>query len=75
MILSKRISRNVRRLRRERRLTRHELGRLSGIDTSSVNRIEALKMPNMRIVTLEKLARGLRVTVADLVSPIRSNSR
>lgn len=57
---------NLRRLRRERRLTQEELAERSGLDLASVGRIErAIRDPGVR--TVVRLAHGLGVRPADLL--------
>ena len=57
---------NIRSLRKSRRLTRAELGRKAGISERQLARFEAGEAGISRPDQLERLARALRVGVADL---------
>ena len=63
----------IRRLREDRRLTQRELARRAGIDTCTMSRLENGLRPNR--VHIEKLAKGLDVTPANLKRAITLSQR
>lgn len=58
------ISKNIKQIRNEKRLTLRELSELSGVSKSTISDIENNKV-NPSTNTLEKLAKGLSVNVED----------
>ena len=60
------VAANVRRLRKEKGLTQEELAHLADIDRSYLGAIERGEY-RLSVVTLGKLAKGLRVLPAALV--------
>jgi len=66
----RRLGANVRSIRHERDLTQEQLAHVCGLSLSDVGRIErAERDPGVRV--LVRLARGLDVTVAQLLDGIR----
>ena len=61
------LSRKLRRLRRERRLTLKELGEKTGLSPGLISRYETGRDENPSLETLVKLARSLDVSVADFL--------
>jgi transcriptional regulator with XRE-family HTH domain len=60
------IAHRVRELRQKRGLTTYELAKRSGILRPNISRVESGKhVPN--VDTLDRLARALRVSLADLL--------
>jgi len=68
MDIRKAIGRNVRRLRLGRRMSQEVLALESDIDRTYMSGIER-GISNPSVVLLARLAKVLRVTVADLVTP------
>jgi transcriptional regulator with XRE-family HTH domain len=54
------------KLRKDRRMTQQQLADKAGISREFLNRLERARM-DPSLTTLEKLAKALRVKVADLV--------
>lgn len=65
MNTSKKFSRRVREEREGRGLTVNELAKLSNVSLRSVYNVEEGKSPTLD--TMEKLAKGLRVSVLELI--------
>lgn len=57
---------NLRRLRTERGLTQQEMAERAGLDYKYYQRIEAGNWPGLQLRTVDKLAKALRVEVAEL---------
>ena len=58
----------IRKLREAKRITQEELARAAGMMRSNISRIEAAKhRPTLE--TMERIARVLKVSVADLIAP------
>ena len=60
-------------LRKERGLSQTELGRISSLNTSTINRIERGQIPNPSGETLRRLAYALRVETSDLMPTMTPN--
>ena len=67
MELGERIGAKVRKLRKAQGLSQEELAARAGIDRTYVSQIERA-VKNVTIVSLDKIARGLGVTLAELVA-------
>ena len=65
--LLKLVGRRVKELRQERGLTQEEAARLSGFDYKYFQRIEYGEK-NLSLTSLGKLAKALKVTIAEIVS-------
>ena len=64
----------IRELRRQLGVTQGELVRRTGLQASYLSKVEnGLVIPGL--VNLERIARGLRVELADLVSPPSSRAK
>ena len=61
-----RLARRLRRLRRDRGLTQGQLAANAGISREYLARLETARQ-DPTVTTLEKLAKALRVTAADLL--------
>jgi len=57
---------NLRRLRKERGLTQQEMAERAGLDYKYYQRIEAGNWPGLQLRTVDKLAKALRIEVAEL---------
>lgn len=62
------ISKNVIKKRNEQGLSQSHLSALTGIDRSSIVKIEKMTHSNLTIKTLSKLAHGLNTTIVSLIS-------
>ena len=67
MDVGRRIGAKVRELRKAQGLSQEELAARSGIDRTYVSQIERA-VKNVTIVSLDKVARGLGISLAELVS-------
>ena len=72
MKLRKTIAGNVRALRLEQGLTLEQLGKRCRLTAQYVSRLEKSGAENVTTDNLEKLAKGLGVTVAEIVEPTRT---
>jgi transcriptional regulator with XRE-family HTH domain len=61
--LTKKIGQNIRRIRMEKNITQHKLSLDAQISLSLLNWIEVGKRNNVTILTLEKLANALKVSL------------
>ena len=62
--------RNLRNLRKVKYLTLSELAQKLGVKKSALQRIEVTPDPNPQLITLQKLAGALGVSVAELVKDV-----
>lgn len=58
---------NLRALREKRGLTQEKLAELVGIDYKYIQKIEGKNPPNIKLETIEKLAKTLKVDPAKLL--------
>ncbi|BBI30756.1 helix-turn-helix domain-containing protein [Cohnella abietis] len=63
--LVKRLGKRIRQLRRERKLSQEELGERSKLHTNYIGQVERGEK-NLTVQTLEKIARGLNVSLEQL---------
>lgn len=56
-----RLSKKIRLLRKRRRYTQEQLAELTGLDYKYVQKIESKHPPDLRLNTLERLAKALKV--------------
>ena len=63
---SQQVGRRMRELRRQRHLTQQDAARRCGLDYKAYQRYERQYPPDMRLSTVEKIATGFDVPVADL---------
>ena len=61
------LGQKIRRLRIERKLTQDRLAELTGIDYKYVQKIEGKTPPAIRIDTIQKIAKALKVKLVDLM--------
>lgn len=61
------ISKRIKELRKEIKISQQELSELTGIDYKYIQKIEGKNPPNMQIETLEKIARAFKISVFELV--------
>ena len=65
----KNLSLNLRRLRKERDLTQEKLAEKAGLSVRHYQQIEAVERPGLQVATVERLAAGLDLEVAELFAP------
>lgn len=61
------LSKTIRRLRKEKRLSQERLARLADVSNNTIVNIEANKQINPTINTLKKIAKALDVPIKDLI--------
>lgn len=59
----------VKKLRRKRHLTQEKFAELAEIDYKYLQRIEGKTPPNIRLETIEKLAKTLKIKPSELLEP------
>ncbi len=57
----------IQELRQKRGLTQEELSEIAGIDYKYLQKIEGKSPPNIKLETLEKIAKALKITPAKLL--------
>lgn len=62
-----RIAENIKKLKKEKDLTKSDLVRKTELDYHTIDNLERGNILNPRITTLEKLAEGFSVSVKELV--------
>ena len=65
------IGKKIRELRTKLGMTQEGLAEITGIDYKYIQKIEGKNPPNLKIETIEKLAKGLKTTPAELLKPNR----
>jgi len=65
MTYSEKIGKNIRKIRKYKKISQEELGRIAGVSKRQIIRIESGE--NQKVETLEKIAKALLVTFKDLV--------
>ena len=63
-------SKALKSLRTGRNLTQEELAHLSGIDYKYLQKLEGRKPSSPTLETLEKLSKGLNISLVELVSSV-----
>lgn len=63
-------SRTLKRLRIEKNLTQEELAQRSGVDYKYFQKLEGQTPSSPTLSTLEKLAKGLNISLVELVASI-----
>ena len=61
------IAKKIKELRRKRGYTQERLSELSDIDYKYLQRIEGKMPPNIKIETIEKLAKAFKISVSKLL--------
>jgi transcriptional regulator with XRE-family HTH domain len=61
------LAKKVRQLRKDLGLTQEKLSEVSGIDYKYIQRIEGKRPPNIKLETIEKLAKTLKTTPSKLL--------
>jgi len=56
-----RLGKRIKELRNKRKLTQEEFAGLTGIDYKYIQKIEGRNPPNLKIETIEKLAKALKI--------------
>jgi len=62
------LGKRVRELRLKAKMTQEKLAALTSIDYKYIQRIEGKNPPAVRIDTIEKLAKALKITCSKLIS-------
>lgn len=65
--LAQSLGRQIKILRGKRGLTQADLAELTGIDYKYIQKIEGKSSPDLRLTTLEKIAKALKVPCAKLL--------
>ena len=68
--LTQEFGRTLRRLRVERQLTQEELAQRAGVDYKYLQKLEGQNPSSPTLSTLEKLAKGLGISVSELVTSV-----
>jgi transcriptional regulator with XRE-family HTH domain len=61
------ITKNLRKLRKSKRLSQEKLARLADVANNTIIKIEAGKNQNPTLDTLKKIAKALEISVDDLI--------
>ncbi len=61
------ITKNLRKLREEKKFSQEKLARLADVANNTIVKIEAGKNQNPTLDTLKKIAKALEVSVDDLI--------
>lgn len=61
------IAKNIKRRRKKLRLSQDKLSKLAGVAYNTVVKIESGGNTNPTIKTLDKIARALKINIADLI--------
>lgn len=61
------LGKRIQELRRKNGFTQEDLAAMADIDYKYLQRIEGKNVPNVKIETLEKLARALKITPSKLL--------
>ncbi len=61
------LAKKVKQLRKRLGLTQEKLSEVSGIDYKYIQRIEGKRPPNIKLETIEKLAKTLKTTPSKLL--------
>ncbi|MBP7088791.1 MAG: helix-turn-helix transcriptional regulator [Candidatus Omnitrophica bacterium] len=69
MSIRLRVGKKIRELRKKCRLTQEKLAELAEIDYKYLQRIEGKKPPNIKLETIAKLAKTLKVSPSALLEP------
>jgi transcriptional regulator with XRE-family HTH domain len=62
------VSRNVKKFRKKRKLTQERLSEVANIDYKYLQRIEGKNPPNLKLATIERLAKALKVKPSKLLN-------
>ena len=68
--ITQEFGRTLRRLRAERQLTQEELAQRAGVDYKYLQKLEGQNPSSPTLSTLEKLAKGLGVSLSELVTSV-----
>ena len=61
----------IKELRQKRRLTQEQLAEIVKTSCKYVQRIEGKNPPDLRVSSLERIAKALKITPAELLKPSR----
>jgi transcriptional regulator with XRE-family HTH domain len=62
-----RLGYKIKSLRKKQKLTQEQLSETSGVDYKYLQRIEGKNPPALKIDTIERIAKAIKVTPADLL--------
>lgn len=62
------IAKNVKKKRQEKNLSQSHLSALSGVENTTISRLENMEIENPKLSTLSKIAHCLNTTIAGLIS-------
>lgn len=65
--ISVKIAKRLRKLRKRKSYTQEKLAELSGVDYKHIQLLESKYPPAMRVDTLEKLAKALKISPRELL--------
>ncbi|MFA5315805.1 MAG: helix-turn-helix transcriptional regulator [Dehalococcoidales bacterium] len=65
--IKQRLGKRIKELRKEKGLTQQRLAELAHVDYKYLQRIEGLNPPALRIDTIDKLSKALKVKPAELL--------
>jgi Predicted transcriptional regulators len=68
--ITQEFGRTLRRLRAERQLTQEELAQRAGVDYKYLQKLEGQNPSSPTLSTLEKLAKGLGISLSELVTSV-----
>lgn len=60
--------RRVKKLREKKELTQAELAELTGIDYKYIQKIEGKSSPDLRLTTIEKIAKAFKISRSKLLN-------
>jgi len=63
-----RIGKKLRKLRKKQKITQEELANRAEIDYKYIQKIEGKNPPNIKVETLEKLAKAFKIPLSKLLS-------
>jgi transcriptional regulator with XRE-family HTH domain len=63
-----RVGKRIRELRNKRRITQEKLSEISEIDYKYIQRIEGKNPPALKVDTIERLAKALKVNPVELLN-------
>ncbi len=61
------ISKNIKRLRKEKKISQDRLSKLADISLNTVVKLELEQSPNPTLDTLKKIAKAFDITIDDLI--------
>jgi len=62
------LSKNIKKKRCDMGISQSHLSALSGVENTTISRLENMEIANPKLLTLSKLAKGLNTTIASLIT-------